>query len=672
MGKYLIKYDGFLHGCDYNPEQWIDYPGILDKDIEYMKKAHCNVVSVGMFSWAHLEPEEGKYHFDYYDEVIKKLTENDIKIILSTPSGAKPRWLAEKYPETLRVDERNVRALYGYRHNHCYTSPLYRDKITKINREIAKRYCANENVILWHISNEFGGECHCGLCQAAFRLWLSKKYNNDLKLLNHSWWTPFWSHTINDWSQIHSPSPIGEDKNELHGLYLDWKEFVTYQTTEFLKLESEAVRSENINIPITTNFMGPYQHLDYHYMKDYVDVISWDSYPSWHSDRGNEVEAYSIAFAHDMHRTFKMAPFLLMESTPSLTNWLPFNKLKRPNMHRLSSVQAVAHGSDSVQYFQWRKSRGGQEKFHGAVIDHNGRADTRVFEDVKNLGVTLEKIKEIASTDVKSDVAVVYEFKNRWALDCIMGFNNNDKKYKRTCIDFYKSFWKRGINVDVVGLDYDLSKYKIVVLPMMYSISEEQIDKVEKFVADGGILISTYMTGYANEIDLCYLGGFPGAKLKDVFGIVADEIDTLYPDDENFVSMDGKHYKAKEYCELITLNNAESLGVYESDFYKGKTAVSVNKYGKGLAYYIGCRDTGELSDAIIQLALDHTDIFEYELPDGVTIHTRGNNYIFAENYSDGEKIIELDGKYIDVESAEEICCPFVLDKYNVRILKKVL
>lgn len=432
---------------------------------------------------------------------------------------------------------------------------------------LAERYSGHENVILWHISNELGGECHCELCQAAFREYLKKKYDNDLKKLNHAWWSGFWSHTVTDWEQIHSPSNIGEPDNVMHGLYMDWRDFVTYQTTDFMKAEIDAVKSVNPDIPVTTNFMGPYQPLNYHYMKNYVDVISWDSYPIWHSKRGDIFEAYTIAFAHDLHRSLKNKPFLLMESTPSLTNWMPYNKLKRPNMHRLSSLQAVAHGSDSVQYFQWRKGRGGSEKFHGAVIDHNGKAEGRVFDDVKNLGIELEALKEIAGTEVKAEAAVVYEYRNRWAIDNAMGFCNADKKYKRTCINHYKEFWKRGINTDVIGLDADLSKYKILVLPMLYSVTEEQIDKIEQFAAKGGTVIGTYMTGYADGDDLCYLGGFPGGKLKDVFGLTADEIDTLYPADKNSVCMQGKKYTAIDYCELITPTTAAVTGVYDGDFY---------------------------------------------------------------------------------------------------------
>ncbi len=676
MKDRLTDIRGFLHGCDYNPEQWLKYPEILKQDIDYMKKAHCNVVSIGIFSWSFLEPEEGVYNFDYFDNIVKSLTENGIKIILATPSGAKPRWLAEKYPETLRVGKNNIRDIYGFRHNHCYTSPVYREKITNLDKMLAERYSSNKNVILWHISNELGGECHCEMCQQAFRNWLKEKYNNDLDKLNHTWWTGFWSHTITNWSQIHSPTENGEPDAILTGLYLDWKEFVTYQTTDFMNAEIKAVKSVNDKIPTTTNFMGPYQQLDYHYMKDFVDIVSWDAYPEWHSDRGNAFEAHSIAFAHDLHRCLKNKPFLLMESAPSLTNWLSFNKLKRPGMHKLSSMQAVAHGSDSVQYFQWRKGRGGSEKFHGAVIDHDGKAEGRVFDDVKEVGILLEKLSGIAGSETKSEVAIVYEFKNRWAIENAQGFCNIDKKYKRTCINHYKEFWKRGINVDVIGIDSDLSKYKVLVLPMLYSISEKMTEKIEGFAANGGTVIGTYATGYVNESDLCYMGGFPGGKLKEVFGLVANEIDTLYEGDSNSVNMNGKSYKAIDYCELITPTTATVLGTYEQDFYSGKAAVLENRYKKGKAYYIAARDAGELLNDLYEQIIKSEGIEYLELPYGVTVHTRQNKkekYIFVENYTDKVQTIRLCGEYMDIETGGIYSNPEVLlDKYDIKIYKQKL
>ena len=231
--------DKVLYGGDYNPEQWLDRPDILEEDIAMMQEAHINTVTLGVFSWSTLEPEEGKYNFGWLDTIMDCLDQAGISVILATPSGARPQWMAEKYPEVLRVNERRERAHYGYRHNHCYTSPIYRQKVRAINMELAKRYGKRKQVILWHISNEYGGECHCPLCQEAFRNWVKDKYKT-VEALNQAWSTTFWSHTYQSFDQVESPSPLGETM--LHGLNLDWKRFVSEQTGDFIAEEIKAIR----------------------------------------------------------------------------------------------------------------------------------------------------------------------------------------------------------------------------------------------------------------------------------------------------------------------------------------------------------------------------------------------------------------------------------------------
>lgn len=666
MKEFAALHPHFLHGADYNPDQWLSYPEVLAQDPEMMAEAHCNCMSVGIFAWAMLEPKEGEYHFEELDRIIENLASKGIKTILATPSAARPRWMAEKYPEVRRVNKAGVREEYNSRHNHCYTSPVYREKTAAIDRLLAQRYGRNPNVILWHISNELGGECHCELCQAAFRDWLKKKYNHDLKALNHAWWSDFWSHTVTDWEQIHSPKPHGEPDEIMTGLYLDWRNFVTYQTTDFMKMEVEALREGGSDIPVTTNMMWTPQQINYHYLKDFIDVISWDAYPSWHEP--DQIRcAVDAAFNHSYFRSLKHKPFLLMESTPSNTNWQAISKLKRPGMHRLASLQAVAHGSDSVQYFQWRKGRGGSEKFHGAVIDHNGKASGRVFEDVKQVGISLEKLDEICGTKTDAKVAIIYDHKNSWALSNASGFVNADKQYVKTCLQHYKSFWKRGVDVEVIETGEDLSRYSLVVIPMLYSMDQAQIDRIERYVAQGGTAVATYATGYVNETDLCYLGGFPGNQLKDVFGLTADEIDTLYPTDRNTALWDGETYDVVDYCELITPTTAEALGFYGEDFYKGMPALLKNSYKAGEAYYIGCRDTGALTDKLYAMLLQELNIKTYDLPEGVTVSSR-EKYLFVQNFNDYAVTVNLSGNYRNLESGEIYTGTIALDPLDIAVV----
>ena len=263
-----------LHGGDYNPEQWLDCPEILEEDLKLMKEAGVNCVTLGVFSWAVLEPEEGVYDFDWLEEIIDNLGREGIQVILATPSGAMPHWLTQKYPEVMQVGADGRRNLPGRRHNFCYTSPVMRKKIKALNEALSGRFGRKENIILWHISNELGGNfgdgaCHCELCQEAFRKWLKEKYGT-LEALNHAWWGRFWSHVYTDWSQIHSPSPHGE--NTVTALDVDWRRFVTEQMSDYCGAEIQAVRKYS-DLPATTNFMDTFKNLDYNRLQKELDSM---------------------------------------------------------------------------------------------------------------------------------------------------------------------------------------------------------------------------------------------------------------------------------------------------------------------------------------------------------------------------------------------------------------
>ena len=298
--------DQILHGGDYNPEQWLQYPEILEEDLTLMKKANVNCVSLGIFSWASLEPEEGCYDFSWLESMIGRLYENGIRVILATPSGAMPHWLTVRYPEVMQTAADGRRNLPGRRHNFCYTSPVMRDKVRRMDEKLSEKFGKNEAVILWHISNEFGGNwsdgaCHCELCQQAFRRWLKEKYGT-LDKLNHAWWNTFWSHTYTDWEQIHSPAPNGESFS--HGLNLDWRRFVTAQMEDFCREEIRSVHSHS-DLPVTTNFMGSFKNLDYQKFHRELDIVSWDNYPLWHIQKDEVPVAVCAAANHSMMRSLK-------------------------------------------------------------------------------------------------------------------------------------------------------------------------------------------------------------------------------------------------------------------------------------------------------------------------------------------------------------------------------
>ncbi|MCZ8521000.1 MULTISPECIES: beta-galactosidase [Paenibacillus] len=671
-----------LHGADYNPDQWQKYPEILKEDLRLMKLAKCNVMSVGIFAWASLEPEEGRFEWAWLDRLLDSFTENGIYAFLATPSGARPAWMSAKYPEVLRTGANRVRNLHGQRHNHCYTSPVYREKTGIMNRLLAERYSDHPAVIGWHISNEYGGECHCDYCQDAFRGWLQQRYGS-LEALNDAWWTSFWSHTYTDWSQVESPAPHGE--SFVHAMNIDWKRFVTDQTVDFMKHEIAPLKEVNPELPVTTNLMENYEGLNYWKFAESLDFVSWDAYPTWHDNEGDIDQAVRFAFFHDINRSLKGGqPFLLMESTPSLTNWQEVSKLKKPGMHLLSSLQAVAHGSDSVQYFQWRKSRGSSEKLHGAVVDHAGHEHTRVFRDVTEVGEALEKLAEVVGTSVEPEVAIIYDWENRWAVKDSQGPRNVGIHHEETVLEHYKPFWSRGIPVDILSMDCDFSKYKVVVAPMLYMVRQGVGERLEKFVENGGTLVTTYWSGIVNESDLCFLGGFPG-PLRRTLGIWSEEIDGLHDGQTNTV-LAGQNgplalqasYEAYELCDLVHLEGAEALASYGSDFYAGRPALTVNRLGKGKAYYIASRNKAPFHDHFYESILSETGVkpvLTGTLPEGVTAQMRTDgehDFVFLLNFGASETVVDLGDMeaYTELLTGEPASSIVRLDGFECLVLKR--
>jgi len=677
---YTTKANFMLHGGDYNPDQWLDRPDILADDIELMKLSHTNTFSVGIFAWSALEPEEGIYNFDWLDQIFENIYGIGGRVILATPSGARPAWMSQKYPEVLRVNGSRVKQLHGGRHNHCFTSEVYREKTQQMNRLLAERYGNHPGLLMWHISNEYGGECHCNKCQNAFRNWLKEKYNHDLKALNDAWWGPFWSHAYSDWSQIESPSPIGE--NAVHGLNLDWRRFVTDQTIDFYKNEIVPLRELTPKIPITTNFMAdtfdliPFQALDYSKFAKHLDVISWDAYPAWHNDWESTADlAMKVGFINDLYRSLKQQPFLLMESTPSGVNWHDINKAKRPGMHLLSSMQMISHGSDSVLYFQWRKSRGSSEKFHGAVVDHDNSSENRVFKEVAKVGQTLEKLSDLVGTNRPADVAILYDWENNWAINDAQGFGMKTKQYPQTLQQHYRTFWEKDIPVDVITKEQEFSTYKLLIVPMLYLASEETISRLKTFVQNGGTLVMTYISGIVNEHDLTYLGGWH-KDLQEIFGMKPVETDTLYPNDRNYVTYRNQSYELKDYVTVLEVKSATIDGIYQEDFYANTPAVTSHHFGEGKSHYIGGRLDDQFHHDFYHELMEELQLkpaYTVKHGKGVSVQVRQapeSDFLFVMNFTEEKQPISLDFMVKDKVSGEEIKGDLMLDIYEVRILEK--
>ncbi len=640
-----VDFPVIYFGGDYNPDQWPQE--IWQDDMRLFKKAGVNMVTLPVFSWAKLQPEEDRYTFEWLDDIMDRLHENGLAVCLATSTAAQPAWMSKKYPEILPVDFDGRKRKHGGRVNFCPNSRVYRDFSGKLAGKMAERYSHHPALKVWHIGNEYGNYCYCEHCEKAFREWLKKRYGS-IEELDRRWDLSFWGHTVYDWDEIVAPSGLSEmwkdgslERTTFQGIALDYKRFMSESSLECYKNEYEAIRRECKDIPITTNMMGsPFKPLDYFQWAEHIDIISWDNYPSLMALPG------SIAFNHDLMRGLKKGqPFMLMEQTPSQTNWQPYNSLKRPGAMRLLSYQAMAHGADTLLFFQMRRSIGACEKFHGALIEHVGHEHTRVFKECAQLGEELEKLSGIIGSRLKAKVALLFDWENWWALELSSG-PTIQLKYADQVIKYYQALYNWNIPVDIVRPDADLSGYALVIAPVLYIVKPGVTKNLEVFVQNGGTFLTTFMSGIVDENDRVTLGGYPG-ELKKLLGIWVEEIDALEPGMCNSIKMADESYACTMLCDLMEAQSAEILAVYEKDFYAGRPALTRNTFGKGRAYYLATDAEDRFISDLLKALCDECGLAPvFGSPSGVEITQRFKDnkvFTFVLNHHSEQVMVDLKG-----------------------------
>ena len=658
-----------LYGGDYNPNQWPKE--IWEQDMVYFKDARINSATINVFSWAKIQPAEDTYYFDELDEIVEMLSKENYDIVLATSTGAMPAWLYKKYPEVARTDYFGRHHKFGQRHNHCPNSLVFQKYAKALVEKLAERYAHNPHVTCWHISNEYGGECYCENCEKAFRVWLKNKYGT-IEAVNKAWNMEFWGHTVYDWDEIVLPNALGDGMENgtdtaFAGLSVDYRRFMSDSMLENYKMERDVVRRYNPDTIITTNLMGTYKFLDYFKWAKEMDIVSWDNYPSYNTPWS------FTAMSHDLMRGLKDAPFMLLEQTPSQQNWQPYNSLKKPGQMRAQSIQTMAHGADTVQFFQLRRSVGGCEKFHGAVIGHVGHNNTRVFREVKQLGEELERLGTSTLGSVnQADVGIIFDWDNYWALDYTSG-PTEDLKYVDQIHHYYKFFYDNNIGVNMIPVDADFSKYKIVVAPVLYMVKEGMKEALTKFVENGGILITTFMSGLVNESDNVHLGGYPG-PLRELAGVWVEEIDALAPEQTNTITFtDGTRMSCNLLCDLMHLEGAQLLASYDENFYAGMPAITKNTFGKGCTYYIGTNMGQEGIDKVLKMATQqagvHSVVNEPTALEVVCRKTADSTHYYIFNFKETEIVIpdQFVG-YTDLLTGKKVESGMRMKHYDALIL----
>lgn len=691
---------GFLHGADYNPDQWKMDEAIVEEDFRLMQLTNCTSMSVGIFSWTQYEPAEGVYQFDWMDQLMDRLHKQGMKAFLATPSGGKPMWMQHKYPEIRRVTADGLREAPGSRHNHCPSSPIYREKVRQLNERIATRYGKHPALVLWHVGNELQGECFCEHCISRFQDWLKIRYGS-LDALNDAWWSGFWNHTLTDWSQVDPRDP------SVDGMLLDWKRFVNVLHVEFLENEMAPLRQHSPEIPCTTNYMiADAPLLNYGEWSKTIDVISNDAYPNYYGSdaAGDDAEminrAARFAFIHDLTRGMNQGqPWMLLECSPSMVNWRPVNKLKPKGVHLLEISQAIAHGADTIHYFQWRKGRGGFEKFHGSVVDHDPRTDTRIFKEVTETGQFLKDNGELASSRIIDNPAVMlYDWESRWAMGTSCGIKHPEPNASRVVAsdafhklvhDHYRGAWSAGLGIDALIVDPaglpDLSQYQLIMAPATYLLRENAAQPLLELVRKGATLMLSHHSAVVDEYNHVHRYGLPGLNLHEAVGVKVEEIDSLYDHEsitivieEAFAGDLPGTYTLEESYGCLHLQGAEVIARYGSGPWKGTPALTRKSYGEGEIWMAA----GHYSEALyadlykmITRTRNIARVLDTELPTGVSACKRVSStqqaYIFLINYTAQSQAVSLpqDACYTRKSNDEQVT-NVTLPAHEVMILEK--
>ncbi|MFE3033883.1 beta-galactosidase [Streptomyces canus] len=605
------------YGGDYNPEQW---PAeVWDADHRLFTRAGIDTLTVGVFSWSLTQPAEDTYDFTVLDRVLDRAAAEGRQVCLATGTAALPPWLAKKYPEVNRTDFEGRRHRYGQRHDFCPSSPAYRRLATDMAARLAERYADHPALLAWHINNEYGGACYCELCAVAFRDWLRVRYGT-LDALNDAWWTTFWSHRYTSFEEIEPPSALtehwrGPDHTAFQGTTLDYFRFTTDALLGCFLAEKEVIRAHDPATPVTTNFMGMFRPLDYHRWAPHLDFASWDSYPPL------DAPPTWAALGHDLMRGLKEgAPFWLMEQTPSTTACRDVNPLLRPGELRLATFQAIAHGADAALYFQLRASRGACEKYHGAVIGHAGRDDTRVFREVAAVGAELEQLGDASlGARTPARTALLFDWDSWWALEISDG-PSRLVKYQEVVHAYYRAAREAGADVDVVPHTADLTPYDVVLAPALHMVKGDLATRLEAVAERGGTVLATFLSGRVDEHDRAFRTDVPG-PLAPLMGIRIDEWDARQPE---FVQpIPELAAEGRLVFEIVRLRGAESVATYGTDFYAGTPAVTRNRYGQGEGWYVATAlDRPGVDQVVRRVLARHRLIGPYADHEGLETATR--------------------------------------------------
>ena len=638
------------YGGDYSPDQWPEE--VWPEDVRLMREAGVNLVSLAIFSWSRLQPREDAWDFDWLDRVMDLLHEGGIRVDLATATASPPPWLAHAHPEMLPVLADGTRLWHGARQHYCPSSPAYRSAAARLVEAIATRYANHPALAMWHVGNEFGchvAACWCDISAAAFRDWLGKRYGT-IDELNRAWGTDFWSQRYSTWDEVLPPRRTPTWPNP--GQQLDFMRFSSDELLACYLSEHAILATHTPGIPVTTNFMQFFKPLDYWKWAEHEDIVSDDVY----QDPLDPDAGMGAAMAGDLMRSLgRGRPWVLMEQTPSRVNWREVNAAKAPGQMRLWSFQAVARGADGVMFFQWRQSRAGAEKHHSAMVPHGPVETSPTWREVVQLGAELRRLDDVCGSQVPAEVAIVVDWESWWALE-LPSKPSSLLRALDQVRGYYRHLFDANIVVEFAPSVRDLSKYKLVLVPNLYLVSDEGAANLDRYVADGGALVMSCFSGIVDEREHVRLGGYP-APFAEMLGLRVEDFLPLGAEDFIPVRfLGGAEARGKIWSELVRPVSAEVIAEFDRGALRGKPAVTRNKFGKGTATYLATILEGQAMGSLLQAAWTGAGVSHVEGPAGVEVVRRlgtDRSFLFVMNHRDAEARAPV-GPGVDIISGQTV------------------
>ncbi|WP_328841416.1 beta-galactosidase [Streptomyces europaeiscabiei] len=586
---------GLAFGGDYNPEQW-DEP-VWKEDDELMRRARVNLATLGVFSWALLEPEEGRYDFAWLDAHLERLHANGVAVDLATPTASPPPWFTLAHPDALMVLPDGTRLVHGSRDTYCLTAPAYRDSARRIAAALAERYGDHPALALWHVHNEYATLCYCDHTAASFRVWLRARHGS-LDVLNEAWGTAFWSQRYTSWEQVLPPRATNWHKNP--GQELDFRRFWADEVIAAYREQRDAIRAHS-DRPVTTNLMLPaYQNIDLWALARELDVVTCDQYPS----APGPAAAADVAFHADRARSLGDGrPWLLMEQGTSTVYDGDRVLAKDPGDILRHTLGHIARGSEGALFFQWRQSRAGAETWHSGMVPHAG-PDSRIFREVTQTGEAVARLGELAGSTLSAQVAVLHDPDAWWALG-VDGLPSTELDYHAALARAHRTLWDAGLTVDFAHPAHEVSRYPLVVAPALFLLSDGAAENLRRYVADGGTLLVQHASGYVDERLHARLGGYPAAPLREALGIRVEEYRPLRRS-ERITLSDGTRGTA--WSESLRTEGAETLATYTHGMLAGSPALTRHRFGTGQGWYLSTHLDDVGYGALVARLLDEAGV----------------------------------------------------------------